>query len=98
MTRIVCGWCSQPAPDVGPCLHCGRDAALPWRQRAKQPPEIRTDAVGRPALDRSAVRRRLAAARQALEDEGTNVTVEALAERLDVSPRTIRRWQQMAAS
>ena len=39
-------------------------------------------------------RRLLAEASAALRAEGVRVTAEALAERLDRSERTVRRWQQ----
>lgn len=90
--RIQCGWCGQPASRTA-CGHCGRDPVLPWAQRAQEPPEIRTDAAGRPVLDDRTIRRRLAEARIAIEEAGGTVTVEALAEHLDVAPRTVRRWR-----
>jgi len=85
---IECGWCGQPArPDR--CGNCHRDPALPWVQRGQEPPAPDTA---------DAVRRRLAAAGSDIEAQGNRVTAERLAEQLDVSPRTVRRWQQMAAS
>lgn len=85
---IECGWCGQPsAPDR--CGHCHRDPAVPWRQRGLEPVPLRTDAVGRPALDPDELRHRFAVARK---DLGEHATVDALAERLDVSPKTVRRW------
>ena len=83
-----CGWCGQPAMP-GRCGNCHRDPALPWFQRGQAPP----------VLDlRDPIRRRLAAAGSEIEGQGQRVTAERLAEILDVSPRTVRRWQQMAES
>jgi len=85
---IVCGWCGQPSePDR--CGNCRRDPALPWVQRATDPPAVD------PTDD---IRRRLSEAAAAVESHGHRPTAERLAEHLDVSPRTVRRWQQMAAS
>lgn len=89
---IACGWCGVPTPE-GACASCGRDAALPWTQRGAEPPVIEVDGAGRPALDPVVVRRRLAEARIALGDDAT---VQRIAEFLDVSDRTIRRWQQVS--
>lgn len=58
-------------------------------------PEGHVAEPGRPALDPADVGRRLADARHAL---GTTATVERIAEYLDVSPRTVRRWQQVSGS
>lgn len=90
---IVCGWCgSQTRMD--PCGHCGHaDPARPWIHRAQEPPIIRTDAVGRPVADAKTVRKRLAEARAAL---GPSATAAQLAEHLDVSVRTLGRWQKLA--
>jgi len=85
---IVCGWCGGSTP-AGRCVSCGRDAALPWLQRAAAPP----------AVDAAATyRKRLSDARRDLEARGLDATIERIAEALDVSPRTVRRWQQLAAS
>jgi primosomal protein N' len=82
-----CGWCGHvTAPER--CRYCGRDPLLPYRQRGVQPPAIEVK-PGRPGLDEAVLRRRLADARQLL---GPTATVEELAEQLDVSPRTARRW------
>ncbi len=91
---ILCGWCGRATrPDQ--CVLCGRDPAVPYRQRGTEPPVV--DAQdGRPPLRPAEVSRRLAAARQALAAAGRPITVEALAEQLDVSPRTVRRWREMA--
>jgi transposase-like protein len=48
---------------------------------------------GRPVTDPADVARRLAGARQTL---GPHATVDAIAEHLDVSPRTVRRWQKVS--
>jgi hypothetical protein len=62
------------------------DPTLPYVQR------------GLPIPDASALnRRRLADAEAALRREGHAPTVELLAERLEVSPRTVRRWREMSA-
>ena len=82
---IVCGWCNQPSePDR--CGNCRRDPALPWAQRGQQAPEAPD-----PNL------RRIAEAADELEASGYRATAERIAERLDVSPRTVRRWQQKSA-
>jgi hypothetical protein len=83
---IACGWCGQPSKP-GRCGNCHRDPALPWVQRGHDPEDIDP---------RDQQRRRLASAMRDLQADGHHVTVDALAERLDVSPRTVRRWQQMA--
>lgn len=78
---IACGWCGQPTKP-GACVSCGRDAVLPWTQRGTTPPSADTPA------------RKLAQANAAL---GHDATVERIAEYLDVSPRTVRRWREMSA-
>lgn len=83
---IECGWCGQPSKP-GRCGNCRRDPALPWAQRDQRPPEVDP---------RERERRLLAVATAELRSEGVRVTVDALAERLDVAPRTVRRWQQVA--
>lgn len=91
---ISCGWCGKPTANSDRCTSCGHpDPERPWLQRGLPVPEIRTDAAGRPALDPKAIRARLDDARRAL---GPGATAERMAEYLDVSPRTVRRWQQMA--
>jgi transposase len=45
---------------------------------------------GRPALDARGIRLAYDAARSAL---GPNATIEAIAEKLDRSPRTVRAWK-----
>ena len=83
---IACGWCGQPTKP-GHCSSCERDPALPWLQRAQAPPPVDPH-------DRE--RRLLAEAIRAIKNDGERPTAETLAERLDVSPRTVRRWQQMS--
>lgn len=81
---IECGWCGQPA-GPGRCGNCHRDPAIPWVQRGQEPQAIDP---------RERERRLVAEASAALRSEGVRVTAEALADRLDVSERTVRRWQQ----
>lgn len=90
---ILCGWCGkQTGP--GRCSTCGHeDPERPYVQRGQEVPQVRLG--GRPGSDRKENARRLAEARNAL---GSNATVEDIAEHLDVSPRTVRRWQEMARS
>ncbi len=84
---IVCGWCGQPSePDR--CGNCRRDPASPWVQRGVDAPRVD------PMED---TRRRIADAASDLEANGYRATAERIAERLDVSPRTVRRWQQKSA-
>lgn len=54
---------------------------------------VRTDAVGRPVLDAKAIQRRLREAREAL---GPDATKAQIAEHLDVSVRTVGRWQKVS--
>lgn len=83
---IVCGWCGS-ATMRDPCEHCEHvDPARPWIQRGQQPP---SESVLR--------RQRLARAEAELRGTGIEPTVERIAERLDVSPRTVRRWREMTA-
>jgi hypothetical protein len=92
-TRIACGWCGAPTPDVGACTSCGRDPRLPWIQRALEPPEIPDEKAGRPALDRDAIRVEYDRAVSELTGLGQPVTVSRIAERLGRSDRTIREWR-----
>ena len=86
---MICGWCGEPTRS-DPCSACGHeDTARPWIQRGQEPPLARLDPV--------AIRRRLAQARRDIEAEGRRPTVAALAERLDVTDRTVRRWREMTA-
>jgi hypothetical protein len=92
--RIVCGWCHHPTP-AGVCDYCGRNPAMPWLQRGMAIPAADHDTgSGRPALDARAIRLAYDAARAAL---GPDATIEAIAERLDRSPRTVRAWKQRFA-
>jgi hypothetical protein len=87
---IRCGWCGKPTANEDRCTSCGHsDPTRPYFQRGEAVPQI----DGR--LDSADVRRRLAEARSAL---GGNPSVERIAEHLDVSPRTVRRWRELAAS
>ena len=90
MVRIVCGWCGNWTADR-PCRVCGRDPELHWIQRGMEPPLVE-ETVGRPVLDQAAVLKRIADTTAALQAEGKVPTEEALAERLEVSARTVRRW------
>ena len=86
---IACGWCGHPTADEDRCESCRHpNPRLPWDQRGEAVPVIRE---GRPALDRGEVRRRLAEARAA-----GATTVEQIAEHLEVSPRTVRRWRELS--
>lgn len=88
-----CGWCGHPTR-TDPCGACGHeDPDRPWRQRGQEPPVVRTDATGRPGLDARAIRKRLSDARTAI---GPDATAAEIAEHLDVSVRTLGRWQKVA--
>lgn len=88
---IECGWCGVPTSTPDRCQSCRHeDPAKPWVQRGQEPPSV-TSTPGRPALDEHAIRARYAEARAAL---GVAATVEAIAERLDRSPRTVREWRK----
>jgi hypothetical protein len=90
---ILCGWCGKATANLDRCTTCGHvDPERPYVQRGEVAPSAEPD-PGRPALDRATVSKRLAEARAAL---GSPATVAAIAEFLDVSERTVRRWQQMA--
>lgn len=80
---IVCGWCHKET-EPGLCAVCGRDAALPWVQRGMEPPSVIPGARNRKRLDDAAAE---------LRADGFQATAERLADRLDVSVRTVRRWQ-----
>jgi hypothetical protein len=82
---ILCGWCGAPTT-VGLCLSCGRDAALPWAQRATEPPTVESRGSGRPQLTAAEAAKRLAAA-------GPHASDEAVAIHWDVDPRTVRNWR-----
>lgn len=94
---IACGWCGKPTGSTDRCSACGHvDPARPWVQRGEDAPRIVSHDPGRPELDPGDVARRLASARAGIVKRGLPPTVEALAEALDVSPRTVRRWQKVA--
>lgn len=90
---IRCGWCGDPTANRLRCDACGRDPELPYAQRGTAPVEER-HGDGRPALDASAIRQSYQAARAALASRGREATVEAIAEELDRSPRTVRDWRR----
>lgn len=80
----TCGWCGHPTA-TDPCSSCGHiDPDRPWIQRGQVPPVVD---------DAERHRRLLAEARDTLRREGVEPTIERLAEQLDVSPRTVRRWR-----
>ncbi len=88
--RIVCGWCGKVAePPV--CASCGRDPEAHWFHVGQQAPRV---AEGRPTLDSDEVRRLYDDARAAVVATGKPPTVEAIAEQLDRSPRTVRDWRK----
>lgn len=91
---ILCGWCEHPTANPDRCISCGHpDPGRPWEQRGDAPPVVRTDATGRPALDPSVIRHRLADARH---EVGQYATHAELAEFLNVSEKTVRRWLKVA--
>lgn len=92
--RVVCGWCLHPTP-ANLCEYCGHNPAVPWMQRGKAVPAADHDQdAGRPALNGREVRLAYDAARAELTAAGREPTIEAIAERLDRSPRTVRSWKQ----
>lgn len=80
---IHCGWCGVPT-ERSRCASCRRDPTLPYLQRAIEPEPIDPHAEQRTALAR------------ADRELGPHATIDAIAEFLDVSPRTVRRWREMA--
>lgn len=93
---IVCGWCGKPTEPTNRCTYCRHvDPARPWVQRGEEPEELAI-APGRPHLETTDVMHRLLAGRERLATEGRSPTVETLAEAMDVSPRTARRWLKVA--
>jgi hypothetical protein len=91
--RVVCGWCHHPTPP-GSCDYCGRHPALPWVQRGMAVPAADHDAGGgRPPLDGRETRLLYDEAVKDLLASGHAPTVEAIAEKLDRSPRTVRSWK-----
>jgi len=94
MTTLVCGWCGVPTVAAPACSRCGRDPRLAWQQRGLPAPVVHAAGAGRPALDGAAIRRRYRDAHDRLVGLGRDPTVEALAELLDRSPRTVRDWKR----
>lgn len=92
--RIVCGWCGLPTDEADRCAECAHDPRLPWIQRGVPVPSAPGSADGRPPLRQATVRERYLAAKGAIEARGREATVEAIAEELDRSPRTIRDWRR----
>ena len=81
---IVCGWCGKATERGDRCASCGHvDPTRPWEQRNEPVPVVNHH-------------RAIAEASRTIEAGGERVTIERLAERLDVSPRTVRRWQKVA--
>lgn len=91
---IHCGWCGVSTPDIDRCANCGhRDPRTPWEQRGLTvPTEAATE--GRPTLDEHEIRARYAEAVAVIRAAGSPPTIEAIAERLDRSPRTVREWRK----
>ena len=90
--RVACGWCGH-ATAPAECGYCGRDPRLPYLQRGIRVPLMESH-EGRPPLDEADVRARYVAAVETIERTGRQATVEAIAEQLDRSPRTIRDWRK----
>lgn len=90
-TRIECGWCGSPTKPER-CSSCGRAPEQPWIQRGQEAPRIPTKA-GRPGLDEKTVRSLWAQAKRELAAEGRPATLDAIAEKLDRDPRTVREWR-----
>ncbi len=97
MSRILCGWCGLATAAGQPCHHCGRDPRVAWEHRGATPPELPDPTAGRRPLDEAAIREQYEGARAAITAAGHDPTVEAIAERLDRSPRTVRAWKQKFA-
>jgi hypothetical protein len=92
--RVVCGWCHHPTPP-GLCEYCGHNPALPWVQRGMAVPAAERDGgQGRPALEPRDVRLAYDDAVSTLLASGHEPTIDAIAEKLDRSPRTVRAWKQ----
>jgi hypothetical protein len=90
---IVCGWCDN-STEPGRCSYCGRDPALPWLQRGLEVPGgTEGREAGRPRIDAGRVRHRLRLARKELGEHATNAQ---LAEHLQISERTLHRWQNLS--
>lgn len=87
MGLILCGWCAHPTRDRDACDHCRhRDPRKPYEQRGVPVPDATEDR-----------KRRLREAEATVRASGREPTADRLAEILDVSPRTVRRWQQVTA-
>lgn len=83
---IRCGWCGKPTANRDRCTSCGHiDPERPFIQRGDPVPTYNASDVNR---------KRLADAQAEL---GPDATIERLAEHLDVSPRTVRRWREMSS-
>lgn len=95
--RIVCGWCGLPTDEAERCAECAHDPRTPWAQRGLPVPILHHGSEGRPPLGAAEVRERYLAAKTALEARGREPTVEAIAEELDRSPRTVRDWRRRFA-
>lgn len=80
MTRIVCGFCAAVTDDGSPCVNCRHDPVLPYTQRAQE--QVKADSGHR--------------LNEALRALGHAATIDQIAEYLDVSPRTVRRWREVA--
>lgn len=93
MNQIQCGWCGQPTIDEDACERCGRDPRLAWEQRGSDPVRLKDKGHGRPDLEVAEVLKVYEGAREALRARGVDPTVEAIAEELGRSPRTIRDWR-----
>lgn len=92
--RVICGWCRHPTPP-GTCDYCGHRPEVPWVQRGVAVPAADSDGgPGRPSLDGREVRAAYDEAVTAIVASGHEATIEAIAEKLDRSPRTVRAWKQ----
>ena len=81
---IRCGWCGKATEATERCAACDHiDPTRPYVQRGEPVP----------GLDRGDVNRRRLA--EAMKTLGDDATIERIAEHLDVSPRTVRRWREM---
>ncbi len=92
---ITCGWCGHPTAtaetradhpaNLPRCSACGHeDPARPWTQRGQEPPTVNAADKHRKALHE---------AEAAIRAEGLTPTVDRIAERLDITPRNVRRWR-----
>jgi len=91
--RVICGWCGRETVQYS-CDYCSRDPELPYVQRAVEPVTVTVEGPGRPELDEKTVRKRYDAAKTAIAHEGGIPTTEAIAERMDVTPRTVRAYRK----